>query len=176
MARSRLLRPYSRPKARRCITIASVANNISNTGLTALTQSATNTEPLSGKPRQPTSPGRPLIWKTRSVFLPLRSFGTSSSYLNMASDEDYLSFLDKANQDPNAGHAKSASKQEFKTTDSGAQVPAVLKSAVKDVFYVSDADEPFVPVCLNWDEGGRGLPDEGMYISLASVSPDARVR
>lgn len=78
-----------------------------------------------------------------------------------------MAFLEKANKDPNEGQtAKSASntKQAFKTTDSGAQVPAVLKSAVKDAFYTSDADEPFEPVCLNWDEDGKGLPDEGSFI------------
>lgn len=81
----------------------------------------------------------------------------------MASDEDYMAFLDKANRDPNEGYAKPAGsgKQEFKTTDAGARVPAVLRDVVKDSFYVSDADEPFVPVCLKWDEGGKGLPDEG---------------
>lgn len=81
----------------------------------------------------------------------------------MASDEDYMSFLDKANQDPSAGLAKSAAstKHEFKTTDSDVHVPAVLKSVVKDAFYTSDADEPFVPVCLRWNEDGKGLPDEG---------------
>ncbi|KAM0815067.1 hypothetical protein AB5N19_00860 [Seiridium cardinale] len=88
----------------------------------------------------------------------------------MASDEDYMAFLNKANEDPSAGHAKSAAsaKHEFKTTDSGVQVPAVLKSAVKDAFYTSDADEPFVPVCLKWDEGGKGLPDEEEFASLIS--------
>lgn len=88
----------------------------------------------------------------------------------MASDEDYMAFLNKANQDPSAGQAvksSSSAKQTFKTTDSGAQVPAVLKTAVKDAFYTSDADEPFEPVCLNWDEGGKGLPDEGTF-SIAS--------
>ncbi|KAI4593204.1 hypothetical protein KJ359_009932 [Pestalotiopsis sp. 9143b] len=91
----------------------------------------------------------------------------------MASDEDYMAFLNKANQDPSEGQAvKSASsaKQTYKTTDSGAQVPAVLKSAVKDAFYTSDADEPFEPVCLNWDEGGKGLPDEEEFASLISHS------
>ncbi|KAI1846521.1 hypothetical protein JX265_004955 [Neoarthrinium moseri] len=86
----------------------------------------------------------------------------------MASDEDYMAFLDKANKDPSEGYAKSASKQDFKATDAGVQVPAVLKSAVKDAFYTSDADEPFVPVCLNWDEGGKGLPDEEEFASLIS--------
>jgi hypothetical protein len=81
----------------------------------------------------------------------------------MASDEDYMAFLDKANQDPNEGYTKpQSSKQEFKTTDDGAKIPAAIEEATKDAFYVSDADEPFVPVSLAWDEGGKGLPDEGV--------------
>jgi len=82
----------------------------------------------------------------------------------MASDEDYMSFLDKANEDPSKGVAKSQSqglaKAQFKTTDQGVEIPAALKEVTKDAFYVSDADEPFVPVALNWDEAGKGLPDE----------------
>ncbi|KAK8087070.1 ribosomal protein L3 [Apiospora phragmitis] len=96
----------------------------------------------------------------------------------MASDEDYMAFLDKANKDPNEGYAKPASsggaKLEFKTTDDGVQVPAALKEATQDAFYVSDADEPFVPVALKWDEGGKGLPDEGtstlrIYVDFAKL-------
>jgi hypothetical protein len=85
----------------------------------------------------------------------------------MASDEDYMSFLDKANQDPSAGVAKTnqqgLAKAEFKTTDSGVEIPAPLKEVTKNAFYTSDADEPFVPVALNWDEAGSGLPDEGEF-------------
>lgn len=78
----------------------------------------------------------------------------------MASDSDYMNFLDKANQDPSQGVAKQqgGGGVEFKTTDSGAQVPEPLVAATKDAFYTSDADEPFVPVVLGWD---GGLPDEG---------------
>lgn len=110
---------------------------------------------------------------------PRRPFTTSTN-LKMASDEDYMAFLNKANQDPSEGQAvksSSSAKQTFKTTDSGAQVPAVLKTAVKDAFYTSDADEPFEPVCLNWDEGGKGLPDEGTFAVASSrqssVAPTA---
>ena len=84
----------------------------------------------------------------------------------MASDSDYASFLDKVNQDPSGGVAKTDSKKEaFKTTDVGVAVPTVLKKAVVDAFYVSDADEPFELVGLNI-EGGK-LPDEGMSCFLA---------
>ncbi|KAH8677323.1 hypothetical protein BX600DRAFT_506376 [Xylariales sp. PMI_506] len=95
----------------------------------------------------------------------------------MASDEDYMAFLDKANRDPSEGYAKPASstgKHEFKTSDAGAKIPAVLTAAIKDSFYVSDADEPFVPVYLSWDEGGKGLPDEEEFAALiAHPSPSS---
>ncbi|OTB14697.1 hypothetical protein K445DRAFT_318594 [Daldinia sp. EC12] len=97
----------------------------------------------------------------------LRSFTTSSAQ-RMASDDDYMAFLNKANENPSEGHnkAQSASKQEFKATDDGAQIPAIIQEATKDAFYVSDADEPFVPVYLAWDESGKGLPDEEEFASL----------
>ncbi|KAI1422101.1 hypothetical protein F5Y12DRAFT_653643 [Xylaria sp. FL1777] len=97
----------------------------------------------------------------------LRHF-TATAATKMASDEDYMAFLDKANRDPSEGYAKpqSNSKEEFKTTDDGAKIPAAIQEATKDAFYVSDADEPFVPVCLAWDEGGKGLPDEEELATL----------
>jgi hypothetical protein len=86
----------------------------------------------------------------------------------MATDEDYMSFLDKANKDPSEGYdkgvnnASSGKGGQFKTTDVGVEVPRVLVKVTKEAFYTSDADEPFEAVGLRWDEGGRGLPDEGM--------------
>lgn len=83
----------------------------------------------------------------------------------MASDQEYMDFLDKANEDPSKGAARSQSqglaKAQFKTTDQGVEIPAALQEATQDAFYISDADEPFVPVALNWDEAGKKLPDEG---------------
>ena len=75
-----------------------------------------------------------------------------------------MAFLDKTNRDPNEGYAapQSNSKTELQATDDGAKIPATIQEATKDAFYVSDSDEPFVPVCLAWDEGGKGLPDEGL--------------
>lgn len=88
----------------------------------------------------------------------------------MASDDDYMAFLNKANQDPSEGYAKkpttAAAEQGFKTTDAGVEVPAMLLKVAGDSFYVSDADEPFVPVSLSWNEGGKGLPDEEEFASL----------
>lgn len=85
---------------------------------------------------------------------------TSKKEDKMATDEEYMDFLDKANEDPSKGTAKSESKgkAELKATDT--DVPAPLTKATKDAFYVSDADEPFVPVALKFD--GKTLPDEGM--------------
>jgi hypothetical protein len=77
----------------------------------------------------------------------------------MASDADYASFLDKANQDPNEGAAQGKSgKIELKALDSGVEVPKVLQNAIKDAWYTSDADEKFTPVVLNFK--GKSLPDE----------------
>lgn len=87
----------------------------------------------------------------------------------MASDEDYASFLDKANEDPNEGVAKTqgSGKIQLKAVDQGAKVPAGLKAATKDAFYVSDADEPFEPVVLK--HSGKSLPDEGMFSFLLQI-------
>ncbi|KAL1884383.1 hypothetical protein VTK73DRAFT_77 [Phialemonium thermophilum] len=80
----------------------------------------------------------------------------------MASDDDYMNFLEKANRGPNEGRAtqSAASPKAFKTVDEGIEVPAPLIQVTHDTFYVSDADEPFVPVALQWNEAGKGLPDE----------------
>lgn len=120
------------------------------------------------------STGAPAKFSTPPSLIPSSAqsslFTTTASPLRpMASDDDYMAFLNKANQDPGDGYAKAANstqqKGEFKATDTGAQVPAVLTEAVRNAFYVSDADEPFVPVCLSWDEAGKGLPDEGEFDS-----------
>jgi hypothetical protein len=85
----------------------------------------------------------------------------------MASDEEYMNFLDKANKDPAEGlvnqRGLSNGRHEFKATDAGAQIPQPLVQATTDAFYTSDGDEPFVPVYLSWDEAGKGLPDEGEW-------------
>ena len=82
----------------------------------------------------------------------------------MASDEDYMAFLDKANRDPNEGYTKASSsggKMEFKTTDEGVKVPAALTKAAEGAVYVTEADEEFVPVALKYK--GSKLPDEGSF-------------
>lgn len=91
---------------------------------------------------------------------------------NMAGDDDYMAFLDKANEDPSAGAAQSSQsqpgKKELKAADHGADIPQPLVAATKDAFYVSDSDEPFVPVSLTWSKG-QGLPNEGMWLCFVGV-------
>lgn len=84
----------------------------------------------------------------------------------MASDEDYMAFLDRANKDVGGGQAttqqqSSGGKAVFKALDEGSQVPKAIKDISPRPVYVSDADEPFEHVSLKWD-GEGGLPDEGM--------------
>ncbi|TGO67135.1 hypothetical protein BOTNAR_0047g00020 [Botryotinia narcissicola] len=84
----------------------------------------------------------------------------------MGSDEDYMAFLDKANEDPSAGTSKATSsnkKAEFKTMDDDLDVPSVLVRATKDAWYTSDADEPFVVVALKCE---GGMPDEETFAKL----------
>lgn len=83
----------------------------------------------------------------------------------MASDEDYMNFLNKANEDASGGSAttQSSGQHKFKTTDSGKQVPQAIQKAIKNEVYVTDADEPFEGVALKWT-GDGGLPDEGLLL------------
>jgi len=95
-----------------------------------------------------------------------RSFNSSAK---MASDEDYASFLDKANQDPNEGVAKTQSGNgnvELKAVDEGARPPRALANATSESWYVSDSDEQFVPVWLKFE--GKTLPNEGLFFSYSS--------
>lgn len=89
----------------------------------------------------------------------------------MASDAEYTNFLEQANRDPNEGAVKESSSKgngTFKAKDEGVVVPTVLKKAVVDAFYTSDADEPFEVVGLKYDGKGGKLPDEGLYCSSSS--------
>ncbi|KAK2071974.1 hypothetical protein P8C59_006355 [Phyllachora maydis] len=93
----------------------------------------------------------------------------------MASDDDYMNFLDKANSDPSEGvvargqqqQQQQQQQQAFKATGAGVSVPEALAQVARaGVFYTSDADEPFEPVALAWDEGGKRLPDEVEFAGL----------
>ncbi|CZS88028.1 uncharacterized protein RCO7_00997 [Rhynchosporium graminicola] len=93
---------------------------------------------------------------------------TNAEPEKMATDEEYMSFLDKANQDPNEGvvKTKGSGKLEFKALDEGVKVPDVIQKMLGkgEAFYVSDADEPFVSVALK--SSGKGLPDEVTFAKL----------
>ncbi len=83
----------------------------------------------------------------------------------MASDEDYSSFLDKANQD--TGATKASSKSTSPSTKAvNADVPHELQQV--DAYYTSEADEPFESVSLKWR--GMGVPSAGKYCLLSLFS------
>lgn len=89
----------------------------------------------------------------------------------MSSDDAYMSFLDKANADLNAGHTsqQGAASVRTETVDANVQIPAPLQSV--DVFYVSDTDEPFEPVALRWEGAKRGVwPSPGTFYCSSVLS------
>ena len=89
----------------------------------------------------------------------------------MSTDEDYASFLDKANQDTSGGSStqKKGGDTQFKATKAtDTDVPVQLKSLGDDEFYTSDTDEPFEGVALKY--GGGGDLDEGSFGDLIKHS------
>lgn len=83
---------------------------------------------------------------------------SNSRPLKMSNDDDYMSFLNKANQDTGAG-ASTQEKTAFKAKDHGVEVPKAIAEVCKNAVYTSDADEPFEEVSLKW-QGSNGLPSE----------------
>jgi hypothetical protein len=82
----------------------------------------------------------------------------------MASDEDYSNFLDKVNQ----GTGDSKVSTQFKSKAVGTKslstdVPKHLEGI--EEYYISEADEPFEPVSLQWNEDD--LPSEGNEVSIS---------
>ncbi|MCJ1482415.1 hypothetical protein MMC06_002579 [Schaereria dolodes] len=79
----------------------------------------------------------------------------------MSSDEAYSSFLERANQDTGTSSTSTkTSSAATKTVDT--DVPAPLQTI--EQYYVSEADEPFVPVSLKWT--GRSMPSEYEFKDL----------
>jgi hypothetical protein len=80
----------------------------------------------------------------------------------MASDEAYMSFLDKVNEvasDSQEQQGTGTIKTE--TVHSSLSVPKPLQSV--DTYYISDTDEPFEPVALKWNGAAKGeWPSAGM--------------
>lgn len=66
----------------------------------------------------------------------------------MSSDADYAAFLDKANQDTAPAEQQDVSKKGYGTKSVNTAVPKALESV--EEYYVSDADEPFEPVALEF--------------------------
>ena len=84
----------------------------------------------------------------------------------MASDDDYMAFLNKANEDADTGQQQAAAQsatsgqRKFTATDQGATIPKEIEAVCqRGEVYVTEGDEPFEPVSLKWDN--TGLPDEG---------------
>ncbi|KAF7532152.1 hypothetical protein G7Z17_g13669 [Cylindrodendrum hubeiense] len=95
----------------------------------------------------------------------------------MASDDDYMAFLNKANQDTGAGATtQSSGKIALKAKDAGSEVPKEISKVCRDAVYISDADEPFEEVSLKWD-GKNGLPTESEFAALINhpSPPDAEI-
>lgn len=83
--------------------------------------------------------------------------------LHKMSDEEYMSFLNKANEThvQMEGAMDTTNKLRLKHLDDNVEVPSALQDAIKETYYISDADEPFEPVALNIGE--RRLPDRGEF-------------
>lgn len=85
-----------------------------------------------------------------------RSFSTTHT---MASDDAYMSFLDKANADVSPKSQQGGIQTQ--TVHSTLSVPKALQSI--EIYYISETDEPFEPVALKWDEAAKGTwPSPGM--------------
>ncbi|KAJ5907705.1 hypothetical protein N7495_000387 [Penicillium taxi] len=114
-------------------------------------------------PAGPTSPPALQLTSPRSSL-----FSTASIIMS----DGYISFLDKANADPNAGYAQQGTDSiRTETIHTSVQVPASLASV--DKYYTSDTDEPFEPVALKWDGASRGdWPSADQFSNLISPNKD----
>ncbi|KAF1916750.1 hypothetical protein BDU57DRAFT_449917 [Ampelomyces quisqualis] len=76
----------------------------------------------------------------------------------MASDADYASFLERANQDTGSAEQQSSSKKKgYGTKSVDTAVPQALEKV--EEYYVSDADEPFEPVALKYSGSSISADD-----------------
>ncbi|RKF83764.1 hypothetical protein GcM1_154003 [Golovinomyces cichoracearum] len=81
------------------------------------------------------------------------------------SDESYMKFLEDANKVHICD--ETTRKPKLKNLDHDADVPEVLREAINDAYYVSEADEPFLPVALRVE---NGLPDAETFAKLVHHS------
>lgn len=93
----------------------------------------------------------------------------------MASDSDYMDFLNKANAQRDAGSGQQANTESSapsqkaitKTVEQGTTVPSALKEV--DAYYISETDEPFEPVVLKWEGASQGKwPSSGIASFFSS--------
>ncbi|KAH6891089.1 hypothetical protein B0T10DRAFT_547459 [Thelonectria olida] len=105
---------------------------------------------------------------------PSTRYLSTTRSLNMASDEDYMAFLNKANQDTGSATAQSSEKPVLKTKDEGSEVPKEIRDVCQQAVYVSEADEPFEEVSLKWD-GKHRLPTESEFAELTKSPSDATI-
>ncbi|RKF62540.1 hypothetical protein OnM2_032035 [Erysiphe neolycopersici] len=78
-------------------------------------------------------------------------------------DNDYMEFLNKANEID--VQSNRSGKFELKNLDQNLEIPEVLQKATQEAYYISDADEPFVPVVLKVKDG---IPDEVSFAKLVN--------
>lgn len=103
-------------------------------------------------------PRKQIIFSPAKLSRPSLRVISSSRPFKMSNDDDYMAFLNKANQDTGAG-ASTQEKTVFKAKDHGVEVPKAISEVCKKAVYTSDADEPFEEVSLKW-QGENGLPTE----------------
>jgi hypothetical protein len=100
---------------------------------------------------------------SNSPLPPLNSHHTLQKQLQqhnttaMSSDADYEAFLNKANEDSNAGKSSTLSKKTVGTKSVNTAVPKTLSEV--DEIYTSESDAPFEPVSLTYK--GKNLPSAG---------------
>ena len=85
----------------------------------------------------------------------------------MSSDDAYMSFLNKANADLDAGRQQPATQSSMprtKAVDADEQIPAPLVSV--ETFYVSETDEPFEPAVLRWEKAREGVWPDNCTLSF----------
>lgn len=89
----------------------------------------------------------------------------------MSSDADYAAFLDKANQDVAPAEQQDLSKKGYGTKSVNTAVPKALESV--EEYYVSDADEPFEPVALEYSGGSISAGEWFLVSRVVQVVDDA---
>jgi len=96
-------------------------------------------------------------------------------YRSMSSDADYAAFLDRANHDRGAcAEGMDTWKKSVGTKRVNTGVPKALEQV--EEYYTSEADEPFEPVALRFDNGPRVSAGESrMGVTRSQQTNDAYI-